>query len=68
MAYNTKKEAETAKKKILDDFEKTTFCPMITGNCRRDCICFNDPVVEHIKNINSYVVGVATCGNHQYTG
>jgi hypothetical protein len=72
--FMTRKEAERA----LEAMEHETpswFCPVIKGQCKRDCVNFYEPFILNTKNSpvydadsNDFEIGGFFCTNSQFSG
>jgi hypothetical protein len=65
MNYKTREEAALVADNKNEQSNSTVFCPLINGQCRKDCVCWNKFFVVSMppRDSKSYAVFGGKCGH-----
>lgn len=56
---------------LMETFLNITFCPLVNGNCRSTCICYESAgynKLDYDKDDERQMVHGPWCGNSMFTG
>ncbi len=50
--------------------DESTYCPLVRGACRRDCVCFSPPyIAKYVGSLaTEYTVHEGSCINEMFSG